>query len=145
MEVCLHRVYLKEATHSLLQVDGKNVCLAIELPWKSNQRSISCIPEGNYGLRNRYSTRFKEHIEVVDVPDRSCILFHPANNAKRDLRGCIAPVTEIMTPGWGFASKLATSKLLNIVIGALASGQVTLKVQKATDETILSIIKKGKL
>jgi hypothetical protein len=144
-KVCLHRVYLKEATHSLLQVDGRNLSLAIELPWVSNQRSISCIPEGVYKLRPRYSPRFKEHIEVLDVPDRSYILFHPANNAKRDLRGCIAPVTTLLHEGWGADSKIAMSKLLHTLKEKLPTGQVTLTVQKATDEKIIQIIKNGKL
>lgn len=144
-KVCLHRVYLQEATHSLLQVDGKNLGMAIELPWIGNQQSISCIPEGTYLLRNRYSPRFKEHIEVLDVPNRSYILFHPANNAKRDLRGCIAPVTAILHMGWGANSKIAMSKLLHSLKQQLPTGQVTLTIKEATDASILQIIKNGKL
>lgn len=144
-KVCLQRVYLQEGTHSLLQVNGRNVSLAIELPWVGNQQSISCIPEGEYKLRNRYSPRFKEHIEVLDVPNRSYILFHPANNAKRDLRGCIAPVTAILNPGWGADSKIAMSKLLNTLKDKLPTGEVILTVQKATDEKVIQIIKNGKL
>lgn len=144
-KVCLQRVYLQEATHSLLQVDGRSLSLAIELPWVGNQQSISCIPEGVYTLRNRYSPRFKEHIEILDVPHRSYILFHPANNAKRDLRGCIAPVTTILHPGWGADSKIAMSKLLHSIKSELPTGEVQLTVQKATDEKIIQIIKNGKL
>lgn len=144
-KVCLQRVYLKEATHSLLQVDGLNVSLAIELPWAGNQQSISCIPEGEYAIRNRYSPRFKEHIEVVAVPNRSNILFHPANNAKRDLRGCIAPVTTILNPGWGADSKMAMSKLFHLIKDKLPSGKVVLTIQKAIEEKVIQIIQKGKL
>lgn len=145
MKVCMHRVYLEEATHSLIQVEGRNICLAIELPWRSNQRSISCIPEGTYRLGNRYSERFKEHIEVKGVPDRSHILFHSANNAKRDLRGCIAPVSEILSPGWGARSRIAMNKLLMQLQSELPLGEVTLTIQQATEETILQIIKNQKL
>lgn len=30
-------------------------CVTIELPWKDNQRSVSCIPEGDYKMRLRRS------------------------------------------------------------------------------------------
>lgn len=145
MEVVLHRVYLEKASHGLLTIEGRKVCLTIELPWVTNQRSISCIPEGEYELRRRYSPRFKEHFEVVDVPDRSYILFHPANNALRDLRGCIAPVSEIIGEGWGSRSKIAMSKLLHTLQGAIVKEGVVLKVRQATDEKILSILNTGKL
>lgn len=144
-EVMLHRVYLQESTHGLLQVDGRNVCLTIELPWASNQRSISCIPEGHYPLANRYSPRFKEHIEVQEVPDRSYILFHPANNAQRELRGCIAPVNQILHSGWGSRSRIAMSKLLFLLRDKLPTKTVRLTVVKATDESIIQIIKNGQL
>jgi len=145
MEVVLHRVYLKKASHGLLTIEGRKVCLTIELPWVVNQRSISCIPEGEYQLRRRFSPRFKEHFEVVDVPNRSHILFHPANNALRDLRGCIAPVSEIVGEGWGSRSKIAMSKLLNALQKAIVKEGVVLKVRQATDDKILSTINTGKL
>lgn len=145
IEVCLYRVYLKKATHGLLQINGKNVCFTLELPWAANQQSISCIPEGKYVLRNRYSTRFKEHIEVVDVPNRSFILFHPANNALRDLRGCIAPVSEFVSEGWGMHSKIAMDKLLAILKPKLPAGDVILTVVETADDEILQLIKNAKL
>lgn len=144
-EVILHRMYLNQSTHGLLQINGKNVCLTLELPWASNQRSISCIPEGVYPLRNRHSPRFKEHIEVHNVPDRSLILFHPANNAQRELKGCIAPVNEILSTGWGSRSRIAMSRVLFLLRDKLPSGTVSLTVCKATDESIIQIIKKGQL
>jgi hypothetical protein len=145
MKVILHRIYLSEATHGLLTIDNVPICLTIELPWVGNQHTISCIPEGMYVLRNRYSSRFKEHIELLHVPNRSYILFHPANNAKRELRGCIAPVTELLAIGWGSQSRLAMDKLLNALQKPIAEKQITLTVQIATDQTIVQQIKKGKL
>lgn len=38
---------------------------------------------------------------VRDVENRSWILFHTATNAKRDLKGCIAPVLNHTGPGKG--------------------------------------------
>jgi hypothetical protein len=58
-------------------------------------------------------------MEVVDVKNRSLILFHPANNALRELNGCIAPVTKLSGPGLGLLSRKAFSKLKDLVYKAL--------------------------
>lgn len=49
---------------------------------------------------------------------RSFILFHPANDAKRDLEGCIAPVTYLSGIGKGVYSRDAMQKLLSLVYQA---------------------------
>jgi hypothetical protein len=53
------------------------------------------------------------------VPDRSWILIHPANDAKTQLKGCIAPVTQLTGPGKGSESRLANEKLKALVLEAL--------------------------
>jgi len=58
-------------------------------------------------------------LELVDVPNRKFILFHPANNAKKELNGCIAPVTKLSGPGLGLLSRKAFRKLKTIVYQAL--------------------------
>ena len=67
-------------------------CDTLELPWRDNERSISCIPAGQYKVRMRYpresATRDYLHLLVQEVKDRSYILFHKGNTAK-DTRGCI--------------------------------------------------------
>lgn len=141
----LHRLYLPEATHGILQHQGTTICFMLELPWTANQRSISCIPEGTYTIQRRYSPRFKEHFEVLEVPDRSAILIHPANHAQRDLRGCLAPVSQLLAPGWGARSKIAMSKLTRILENALLQEGVVLKIQTATDNTLLETLKSGQL
>ena len=64
----------------------------LELPFKDNQRSISCIPEGEYKVRLRLAresaSRDYLHLLIEDVPNRDWILFHRGNSAK-DTRGCI--------------------------------------------------------
>lgn len=62
----------------------------VELPWRDNERWISCIPEGTYDVVPRYSKRHKHHFHILGVPDRSLILFHVANYVW-ELQGCIAP------------------------------------------------------
>lgn len=62
---------------------------SLELPWKNNERRISCIPEGEYEIVKRFSEKYGNHFHILDVPDRSYILIHNANFV-RQLRGCIA-------------------------------------------------------
>ena len=116
MELELFRTYDPEGTNGELKL---LVCNTIELPWLQNQRNVSCIPEGRYELRKRFIKKFGLHLLVVDVPDRSWILIHPANDAKTQLKGCIAPVTQLTGPGKGSESRLANEKLKALVLEAL--------------------------
>lgn len=72
--------------------DDKEVfrCHTLELPWKDNQTSISCIPEGEYKVVPRESKKFKKHFHVTGVPNRSYILIHPGNYYTQ-IRGCLLP------------------------------------------------------
>lgn len=62
---------------------------SLELPWKNNERRVSCIPTGNYKLKKHNSGKFGRCFWLQDVPNRSEILIHPANYT-RQLLGCIA-------------------------------------------------------
>lgn len=64
-------------------------CFTLELPWRNNERQISCIPAGKYQIEHRRSQRFGHHIHILGVPNRSLILIHQANYV-RQLQGCIA-------------------------------------------------------
>jgi hypothetical protein len=130
MVLVLSRTYFPDGTNGKLECEGKFICCTIELPWINNEKRVSCIPEGEYLLRKRYSRKFQWHIEVVDVKNRSFILLHPANNAQKELNGCIAPVTKLSGPGSGLQSKQAFIKLKNLVYKALdCSETVSLIVQ----------------
>jgi len=95
MELELARAYDPEGTNGGLYV---KLCDTIELPWLENRRSISCIPEGRYELRKRFTAKRQQHFMVVDVPGRSGILIHPANDALKELLGRIAPVSKLTGP-----------------------------------------------
>ncbi|MGB3343998.1 MAG: DUF5675 family protein [Aequorivita sp.] len=123
MEIVLTRVYKRGGTNGTLTLNGHFVCFTIELPWKENEINFSCIPEGTYPLKARYSPKFLNHLEVKKVHNRSLILIHPANNAILELRGCIAPVKQLTGIGKGIYSRLAMEKLLSIVHNALEGGQ----------------------
>ncbi|WP_010136749.1 DUF5675 family protein [Ochrovirga pacifica] len=126
MELVLHRAYFEEGTNGALFTSGKSfdsaqdrfLCHTIELPWNDNKRNISCIPEGVYEVEPHFSKRFKHHLILKGVKGRSFILFHPANDALKELQGCIAPVTYLNGPGKGIYSKNAMQKLLSLVYQA---------------------------
>ena len=84
--------FTDESTIGELFLNGERFCDTLELPYRDNQRSVSCIPTGSYKVRMRYpresATRYYLHLLVKDVKDRSYILFHRGNSAK-DSRGCI--------------------------------------------------------
>jgi len=84
--------FTDNSTIGELFVNGERMCDTLELPWKNNEKSISCIPAGEYSVRLRparqSATRDYLHLLVENVPDRSYILFHRGNTAK-DSRGCI--------------------------------------------------------
>lgn len=119
MVLFLIRTYFPDGTIGKLESEGKLICNTIELPWKMNETKVSCIQEGKYFIRKRYSAKYKLHLELVEVPNRKFILFHPANNAQKELQGCIAPVTKLSGPGLGLMSRKAFAKLKVFVYKAL--------------------------
>ena len=119
----LSRTYFPDGTNGKLECEGKLICLTIELPWKNNETKVSCIPEGKYFIKKRYSKKFQWHLEVLDVQNRSLILFHSANNALQELNGCIAPVTKFSGPGLGLQSRNAFAKLKNLVYPILETNE----------------------
>lgn len=94
----IKRTYKPEITTGDFIVDGKLVAKTMELPWKNNQRGVSCIPEGEYLVTkeppipindpNGKKERKYWHFRIHDVPNRSGILIHRITYVK-DLRGCV--------------------------------------------------------
>jgi Family of unknown function (DUF5675) len=119
MELELIRTYFLEGTNGEILFQGRLITYTIELPWKNNQARVSCIPEGRYELVKRWSPKFGRHLQVMNVPGRELILIHPANEALRELKGCIAPVCLITGAGKGIRSRSALKRLTNLVYGAL--------------------------
>jgi hypothetical protein len=119
----LTRTYFPNGTNGKLECKGKSICNTIELPWRENETRVSCIPEGKYFIKKRYSQKFQWHLEVLDVKNRSLILFHPANNALQELNGCIAPVTKLSGPGLGLMSRKAFTALKKLVYRVLDTNE----------------------
>ena len=85
--------------------------VTLELPWKDNERNVSCIPEGGYMCEKIVSPKFGETLHVQNVPDRSEIIFH-SGNSKEDTRGCILVGTSFTGLPKIVDSRVAMRKLM---------------------------------
>lgn len=79
-----------------LRLDARFACWTLELPWRDNQRNVSCIPVGQYTVDWSRSAHFGEVYRVQGVEGRSGILIHHGNWAgdtakgfKTSVAGCI--------------------------------------------------------
>ena len=93
----LRRAYTDRGVFGTLETPQRTYH-TLELPWRNNRVSVSCIPEGVYPLALRRSGvverttggQYRHGWEVQGVLDRTYIMIHPANTID-DLEGCIAP------------------------------------------------------
>jgi|SRR5690606_5370858 len=130
----LLRTYFPTATHGKVLIDNELIVHTIELPWKNNEKRISCIPEGTYPIRKRFSQKFNWHYILENVPNRSLILIHPANNAQKELMGCIAPVNRIVKEGIGEQSRKAMQHLMNVLENLEKKDKMQLTIKKDENE-----------
>ncbi len=88
----LHRVTTDEQGTFGVLLDGYQLplCVTVEDAWRNNQAWHSCIPEGTYFCEAYASGKFGNVWEVMEVPDRTDILWH-AGNTIADTQGCILP------------------------------------------------------
>ena len=84
-----------QGTEGLLLAGDFN-CKTLELPWRDNQRQVSCIPPGEYDVEMRLSNKYGRIYWVREVPNRTYILIHSGNYAgdttkgfKSHVMGCI--------------------------------------------------------
>ncbi len=142
MEITLFRKYHEMGTNGKLKDGEQLLCHTIELPWLQNRQNVSCIPEGRYQVVKRNTKERGDHLHVIDVPGRSWILFHPANNALKEIKGCIAPVSKLDAPGIGSLSRKATDKLLGLLFEAIDRGEeVFITIKKEVDMNIINRVK----
>lgn len=121
MVLLLQRTYYANGVNGELYINGELICHTIELPWLNNQPNNSCIPEGTYVLEKRWSPKYLWHLHITGVKGRSLILIHPANDAVKELRGCIAPVMQLSGQGKGLHSRMAYQKLTALVFPVIRS------------------------
>lgn len=85
-----------QGTEGILISTEGFMCKTLELPWRQNQRSISCIPSGEYLVRIRQSPKYGSVYWITSVPNRTWILIHAGNWAgdtkkgfKSHVNGCV--------------------------------------------------------
>lgn len=87
-EVIINRIYQHDCTVGIMNVGGQFRCMTLELPWKENQSSISCIPAGTYECFKRVSGKNGNVFELKNVVSRSYIQCHSGNYTSQ-IEGCI--------------------------------------------------------
>src|SRR5690606_8695700 len=133
----LQRYYGAQGPNGILTYGGKHICRTIELPWRNNIPRLSCIPEGRYKLEKRKYTKHGEQIGIPAVLGREAILIHTANDALRQLAGCIAPVTTWTGEGRGADSRQALEKLKALVYSLWdMDSEVYLQIKPAPGEFV---------
>ena len=92
MHVNISRFYTNRytATLGLLKIAGVShlPIFTLENPWRDNKVNVSCIPEGEYECKPFSGYKYEDVYQVMNVPDRTHILFHVGNDPY-DTRGCI--------------------------------------------------------
>lgn len=127
----IRKSFTDKSTLGELFLNGAFKAHTLELPWKNNERSISCIPAGEYDCRFRYpresGSRDYLHLLVKDVKDRDYILFHRGNTAK-DTKGCI--LTGLTAKkDWIGQSTLAHEELMNSIIELQTTSSIKLTIK----------------
>lgn len=88
--------YTEMGTFGRLVLPSGRHVYTCERPWLANRQSVSCIPEGVYTIRKRFSNvvkrtsggKYSQGWEVQNVTGRSYIMIHPGNTMD-DVEGCI--------------------------------------------------------
>lgn len=88
MKIDIIRQDYNKATFGTFLLNGELMGFTLEREWQYNTKNISCIPAGEYICRRVNSPRFGPTFEVMDVQDRTDILFHWGNTVD-DTMGCI--------------------------------------------------------
>lgn len=95
MRIEILRTYREKQTEgNLIVFDDQDkpifTCKTLELPWRDNQRMVSCIPEGEYMVHKRagHALRKYTHFHIQDVPNRTWILIHSGNYVWH-VQGCV--------------------------------------------------------
>ena len=120
-KLTLERVYLGTETLGSLYHNGTFLCKTMELPWKLNQRSISCIPEATYKVIKQPPKvgRDYPYFRLPNVPGRSGILIHKISYVS-GLKGCIGVGKEFKDlNGDGVPDIIRSSEALQELINTL--------------------------
>ena len=75
-------------TFGVLRINKNVFCVTLEPPDELNKTGKSSIPAQQYMCIKHKSPEFGKTFKVVNVPNRTDILFHPGNSSK-STEGCI--------------------------------------------------------
>ena len=103
-------------TFGTLIHNGVPICVTLENKWMQNKPNISCIPPGSYQCELTVSPKYGKVFTVLNVPERTHILFH-WGNWQENTKGCILVGTsyEVLDGKPGIsASKNAFKKLMSV-------------------------------
>ena len=125
--------FTDKSTLGKLYCNAEFIAHTLELAWKDNEKSVSCVPAGEYKCRVRLAresaTRDYVHLLVEDVPNRSYILFHRGNYPS-DSRGCILTGTHrAQSPDKILESKVAHSYLMDYILSNELSEEIKLTIK----------------
>ena len=87
----------------------------VEKPWRDNEVSNSCTPEGIYTVKRHHSPTHGECFKIQDVHGRTHILIHVANQ-ESEVEGCLGIGTEFGTSYNVTRSRDAMRRLLSRVV-----------------------------
>ena len=77
-----------QGTFGNLIICSQVFCITLEPSDRLNKRNVSSIPAQQYQCIKIHSPQFGETFEIIDVPNRSHVLFH-AGNIIKHTEGCI--------------------------------------------------------
>lgn len=104
-------------------------CFTLELPWKDNKTEISCIPAGKYKVSRRYSSKYGDHLQVLDVKDRTYILIH-SGNYYSDILGCILVGSSLVDLNKdGYKDVTESKNTLKKLLSILPKTNITLEIR----------------
>ena len=119
MELTLNRTYHSKAVVGQLLRGAKPICTTVELPWLGVDEEDSCIPEGRYPLKPRFTEEDGWHIEVGPIRNRPRVIIHALGYADH-YPGSIIPFSENAANGDpALHSRTANVRLKKLVFDAI--------------------------
>lgn len=139
MYLHLKRIYSNpdETIGHLFVYNSNSACITIlatlELAWRNNQRNISCIPVGRYQVQKRWSIKYGNHLEVLEVTGRSAILIHSGNYFTQT-QGCILVGFYHNDINSDNALDVVQSRnALNVLLSLIGSATVYMEISNVND------------
>jgi hypothetical protein len=116
------RKYNTDSVHGDIIYNGLLLGKTLELPYRDNKTNISSIPEGEYYISIKNSTR----INVKNVPNRSNIQIH-TGNVLSQTKGCLLIGSDIINNN--IYNSMVTMNLLQQIINMNDNKKFKIKIR----------------